>query len=249
MAEDRSITYVLTGREIPHEQAPDGLEVHPAPCIFCGTLLRHLKDGGDGSIVRAVVDGVAHRYMRCNERPCSSASAPWIWRCGCMSQPVENVGEYCGVCGRHRRLARAYDRVECPFCECDYDVDDRDGIGRNDACPDCAEPFYKSVPYEIPPLSIGTSPKALCQALLNAAEEHGMASEGMEMAWGDVEDLFRAAFELLTPEQRDRFWEDDRVEGLVGDCPEYEAIAEAVYGPFEDEDEEDEEGEAEEGDE
>ena len=112
-------------------------------------------------------------------------------------------------------------------------MDDRDGIGRHDACPDCAEPFYKPVPYEIPPLSIDIGPKALCQALLDAAEEHGMARKACEMAWGDVEELFRAAFELLTPKQLERFWEDDRVEGLVGGCPEYEAIAEAVYGAFE----------------
>jgi hypothetical protein len=245
MAEDRSIPYVLADREIPEEPAPDGLKVHPAPCIFCGTPLRHVDDGGDGSIVKAVVDGVAHQYMRCNERLCSLASAPWIWRCGCTSPAVESVGDHCGVCSRHRRLARAYDRVECLDCECYYGVDDRGGIGRYGTCPDCAEPFYEPVPYEIPPLSIDTSPKALCQALLDAAEEHGMASEGIEMAWGDVEELFRAAFELLTPEQLDRFWEDDRVEGLVGDCPEDEAIAEAVYGPFDEEDEDDEEDEEE----
>jgi hypothetical protein len=241
MAQNQSIPYVVAGREIPDVPAPDGLKVHPAPCIFCGTPLRHVKDGGDGSIVKAVVDGVARRYMRCNERPCSLASAPWIWRCGCDSNDIENVGLYCGNCGRHRRMARAYARVQCPFCVWYYDVDDRGGIGRHDACPGCAKPFYTPVPYEIPPLSIDTSPEGLCQALLDAAEEHGLASEGMETSWGDVEELFRAAFELLTPEQLDRFWEDDRVERLVGDCPEYEAIAEAVYGPFEEEDGEEEE--------
>jgi hypothetical protein len=79
--------------------------------------------------------------------------------------------------------------------------------------------------------------------LLDAAEEHGMASEGMEMAWGDVEELFRAAFELLTPQQLDRFWKDDRVEELVGECPEYEAISEVVYGPFEEDENEEEDEE------
>lgn len=131
------------------------------------------------------------------------------------------------------------------FRERDYDVDDRDGVGSNDACPDCAEPFYKPVPYEIPPLSIDTSRKALCQALLDAAEEHGLANGDFEMAWGDVEELFRVAFDLLTREQLDQFCEDDRVEALVGDCPEYEAIAEAVYGPFEERDEEEDENEEE----
>jgi hypothetical protein len=241
MAEDQSIPYVLAGRAIPDGPAPDGLEVHPARCIFCGTLLRHVNDGGDGSIVNAVIGGIARRYMRCNERPCSLTSEPWIWRCGCTSHYIENVGDHCGGCERHRRLARAYERVKCSFCGGYYDVDDRGGVGRNDACPGCAEPPYDPVPYEIPPLSVDTSPEALCQALLDAAEEHGMASEGIEMAWGDVEELFRAAFELLTPEQLERFWKDCRVEGLVGDCPEYEAIAEAVYGPFEEEDDDEEE--------
>jgi hypothetical protein len=86
--------------------------------------------------------------------------------------------------------------------------------------------------------------RVICEALLVAAEEHGLATEGAEMAWGDVEELFRAAFELLTSEQLDRFWKDDRVERLVGDCPEYSAIAEVVYGPV-DEEEEDEDDEEE----
>jgi hypothetical protein len=64
MAEDRSIPYVLAGREIPEGPAPDGLKVYPAPCIFCGTPLHHVDDGGNGSTVEAVVDGLSHRYMR-----------------------------------------------------------------------------------------------------------------------------------------------------------------------------------------
>jgi hypothetical protein len=211
------------------------MEVHPARCIFCGRVLRHVNDGGNGMIVKAVLDGVARQYLYCNEGACSEASAPWIWRCGCVADYIENVGDYCGACLRHRRLARSYKRLECPLCECCYYVDDRGGIGRDDACPDCAEPLYWPVPYDIPPLSVDTSPEALREALLDAAEEHGLASEGAEMAWGDVEELFRAAFDLLTPEQRDLFWEDERVEDIVGNCPEYEAIAEAVYGPFDEE--------------
>ncbi len=235
MAEDRSIPYVLAGREIPYKPAPDGQKAHPVPCIFCGTPLRHVNDGGDGLIVNAVTNGVARQYMRCNERPCALASAPWIWRCGCESHCMENVGDHCGGCERHRRLARSYDRVKCPFCGWCFDVDDRGGIGRHDACRGCADPSYRPVPYEIPPLTVDTRPEALCRALLDAAEEHGLATEGAEMAWGDVEEFFRAAFELLTPEQRDRFWKDDRVWRIVEYISEYDAIAEAVYGPFEEE--------------
>ena len=80
------------------------------------------------------------------------------------------------------------------------------------------------------PLSRDASPEVLSQALLDAAEQHGLATEGADMAWGDVEEFFRAAFDLLTPEQRDRFWDDDRVLNIVQDGPEYEAIAAAVYG-------------------
>ncbi|MHB1558032.1 MAG: hypothetical protein ACYC61_11260 [Isosphaeraceae bacterium] len=192
--------------------------------------------------MNAVVDRTARQYMRCNEGPCSSVSSPWIWRCGCDSHYIENVGDHCGGCGRHRRLARSYEMdVLCPFCENHYDVDDREGIGRQDACPSCAEPDYKPVPYDIAPLAFDTGPDALCQALLDAAEAHGLATEGAEMAWGDVEELFRAAFELLTDEQRDRFWEDERVWWLVGDCPEYDAIAEVIYGPSDDDEEVDDE--------
>jgi hypothetical protein len=240
MAEDRSVPYVLAAREIPAGQPPDGMEVHPARCIFCGRVLRHVNDGGDGMIVNAVVDGVARQYLYCDEGPCSEASAPWIWRCGCDADYIENVGDRCGSCSRHRRMARPYKRLDCPLCECRYDVDDRGGIGRDDACPDCADPLYWPVPYDVPHLSVDTSPEALCQALLDAAEEHGLASEGAMMAWGDVEELFRAAFDLLTPEQRDRFWEADRVAGLVQDCAEYEAIAEAIYGPLDEEETDDE---------
>lgn len=236
MAEDQSIPYALAGREIPDGPAPDDLEVHPAPCIFCGRLLRHVNDGGDGWILNAVSEGVARRYMYCNEGPCSEASAPWIWRCGCVRDYIENVGDQCGGCRRHRRVARSYERVDCPLCGRRYEVDDRGGIGRHDACPRCAESRYWPVPYAISPLSVDACPESLCQALLNAAEEHGQATGDLEMAWGDIEELFRAAFGLLTPEQRERFWRDERVADLVGDCPEYKAIAEAVYERPNDED-------------
>lgn len=85
------------------------------------------------------------------------------------------------------------------------------------------------------PFPMDISPRELCQALLDAAERHGLATEGAEVAWGDVEELFRAAFDLLTPAQRDRFWEDERVADVVKDDPEYETIAAAIYGTRRDE--------------
>ncbi len=170
--------YVLIARDIPPGQPPKGMEVHPARCIFCARVLRHVNDGGAGLIANGVVDGVARQYLYCNEGPCSVTSAPWIWRCGCDGDYVENVGDHCGGCRRHRRLARSYKSVVCPLCDCHYDVNDRGGIGRDDACPDCAETLYRPIPYDVPLLSVGTSRKALCQSLLEAAEEHGLESEG-----------------------------------------------------------------------
>jgi len=48
------------------------------------------------------------------------------------------------------------------------------------------------------------TPQEELQALLDAAERHGDA-EGTEAQLGDVEGLLRAAFELLSPEQQQRF--------------------------------------------
>jgi hypothetical protein len=220
---------MLAGREIPDRPGPEDLEVHPAPCIFCGRKLRHISDGGDGSIVNAIVDGVARRYFCCSDGPCLLEAAPWIWRCGCDEDYIENIGDHCGCCRRHRRMARTYERIVCPRCGRRYELNDRGGIGRSDACPYCTGSLYWPVPYVISPPSVGTTPESLCQALLDAVEEHGLASEGYETIWGDLEDFFRAAFGLLTRSQRERFWNDQRVAWLL-DQVEFEAIAEAVYG-------------------
>ena len=45
----------------------------------------------------------------------------------------------------------------------------------------------------------GDDDPSLCEALLFVADEHGLATNGDEMAWGDVEELFWAAFGPLTP--------------------------------------------------
>ena len=31
------VPYVLVGKQIPRLAVPEGREVHPAPCIFCGS--------------------------------------------------------------------------------------------------------------------------------------------------------------------------------------------------------------------
>jgi hypothetical protein len=68
----------------------------------------------------------------------------------------------------------------------------------------------------------------LCEDLLNCAEQHGEA-EGSEVQVGDLEDFFRAAFDLIAPEELGRFWDDLRVAGTVQEIPEYEELAAEVH--------------------
>jgi hypothetical protein len=68
----------------------------------------------------------------------------------------------------------------------------------------------------------------LCEGLLSCAGQHGDA-ESSEAQIGDIEDFFRAAYDLLTPEQRGRFWDDPRVAGTVREIPEYVGLAAEVY--------------------
>ena len=74
-----------------------------------------------------------------------------------------------------------------------------------------------------------------CEQLLACAEGHGEA-EGYEMWIGDLEDFLRAAFDLLTPEQLARFWDDPRVKGTVSIIVEYRGLAAEIYDPAELED-------------
>jgi hypothetical protein len=71
-----------------------------------------------------------------------------------------------------------------------------------------------------------------CEQLLSCAEGHGQA-EGSETWIGDLEDFLRAAFDLLTPEQLARFWDDPRVKGTVAVIVEYRGLAEEIYGSTE----------------
>ena len=142
------VPYTLAGREIPGLAACDQSELPPAPCIFCARLIQHVNDGGSGWLLGAVVDGESRAYLRCNEGPCSRVSAPWIWRCGCVANYVENVGDRCHQCRRLRSEAEPYDRVECPTCGAARWLDDRLGIG-NGRCLSCiGGPAYLPVLYE-----------------------------------------------------------------------------------------------------
>jgi hypothetical protein len=144
------IPYVLAGRQIPDRPVPDSLAVHPAPCIFCGKPIEHVNDGGIGWLLGALVDGESRTYLYCNTGPCARASAPWIWRCGCIPDYVENLGGHCHACRRPRHEAVPYDRVECPVCGETRRLDDRLGIG-NGRCLACTGgPAYLPVLHEAP---------------------------------------------------------------------------------------------------
>ena len=81
-------------------------------------------------IVGALVDGESRTYPAHATRDrAPTASAPWIWRCGCVPDYVENVGDHCHDCRRPRHEAEPYDRVECLVCGEARWLDDRFGIG------------------------------------------------------------------------------------------------------------------------
>jgi hypothetical protein len=58
-----------------------------------------------------------------------------------------------------------------------------------------------------------------------AADEHAAASDDVDYAIGDLQILFRAAYGLLDPAQRERFLDDPEVRDLA-DLPEYEGLLE-----------------------
>lgn len=98
------MAYILKGRALPDHVD----DTTSTPCIFCGTSIRHVNEGGTGCYLSAVVDGQARLFAYCNEPPCPQREADEkyersVWRCACVADYVENVGETCGNCGRARR--------------------------------------------------------------------------------------------------------------------------------------------------
>lgn len=92
-----------------------------APCIFCGERLQHINDGGKGLCVSAIVDEETKAFLYCHEGWCEARSAatkaepPYgpLWRCGCVADFTENVGEFCGGCHRPRPVPVPYG---CGIC-------------------------------------------------------------------------------------------------------------------------------------
>ena len=107
------MNYILVGRDIETlrqqltKQERYERELPKAPCIFCGETISHFNDGGVGWCLGAIVDGQSRSYLYCDQPPCVKAQEfCWeIWRCGCIPDYVESVGEFCNSCRRPRRDA------------------------------------------------------------------------------------------------------------------------------------------------
>lgn len=108
------MSYTLEGREVP--DAPPGREVGRAPCIFCGREIGHWNDVNEdepaenasnvGWLLGAIVNGETKYFLYCDQPPCQQVKTEGydkdIWRCGCVSDYVENVGDACHACRRLR---------------------------------------------------------------------------------------------------------------------------------------------------
>lgn len=100
------MAYILKGRALPDHVD----DTTSTPCIFCGTSIRHVNEGGTGCYLSAVVGGQLRGFAYCNDPPCPQRGADEkyersIWRCACVDDYVENVGETCAACGRARKDA------------------------------------------------------------------------------------------------------------------------------------------------
>jgi len=99
------MAYLLHGRAVRNDRPK-------APCIFCGRWLKHLNDGGTGQFLNGIYRGKKRTYVYCCDNACPQRRADdkfdgSIWRCGCVSHYVENVGEMCGACEAPREKPAA----------------------------------------------------------------------------------------------------------------------------------------------
>jgi len=102
------MAYTLEGRDLDSHAKEKGNDVETAPCIFCGKPVRHWNDpDGVAWILGSVESGQKRYYLYCDFRFCvkSDKNQSDIWRCGCESDYIENVGETCHGCGVDRAHA------------------------------------------------------------------------------------------------------------------------------------------------
>jgi len=122
--------YTLEGRENVGE-AEKGYGLPASPCIFCGEVIRHFNDGGVGWCLSALKpDGTQGRYLYCDQPSCAaltqarkdnqpvtvdindvSEKDQVVFRCGCVPDYTESVGERCSECRADRDHLVPWDDV------------------------------------------------------------------------------------------------------------------------------------------
>lgn len=76
------------------------------PCLFCGTMLTHFNDGGDGWLAGSMVAPRKVTYwLYCHSGCDDGSSQDAIWRCYCAPGYTENAGPLCHECGCIRSMA------------------------------------------------------------------------------------------------------------------------------------------------
>lgn len=104
------MAYQLKGRALPKDFNDETL----GRCIFCGVQTRHFngeKGKNNAMVLNAIYKGEARSFYYCH-KPCPQLRADYvyedsIWRCGCIRDYIENVGDECVNCGCDRDNAVA----------------------------------------------------------------------------------------------------------------------------------------------
>lgn len=109
-------------RAIDRSQTPDDQDLPEVPCLFCGEPTKHMNDGGDSWLVNALVNGEHVEFLYHN-KCCDDR----VWRCGCVTDYVENVGTHCAACKRPREQAKMFPGT-CANCHRSAMISDAKGI-------------------------------------------------------------------------------------------------------------------------
>lgn len=109
---------ILEGRAIPDTPPDDDREAAAGTCIFCGKPAEHVNDGGGAWMCHGLdPDGTVRNYLYHLDCSDPARGTAFPWRCGCVGDYVENVGDRCAECRRPRVLAEEYPcSVDCPEC-------------------------------------------------------------------------------------------------------------------------------------
>lgn len=138
------MSVTLAGREVEYPVKSGKREVGQGACIFCGKRAVHVNDNFGAAKYDAwmchYADGSGEvKHYLYHSRDCSGrGKAIVVWRCGCVSDYVENVGPVCCDCGRPRHAAVEYPcGGACPRCGCDLEGRDAREADVTFYCFDC----------------------------------------------------------------------------------------------------------------